>query len=225
MTGQRQILLSTDPVPRTSIKLLSLLAHVLGLTLILVMRHSTGPRIILETYVPEPTVPRSAGLVFSHARTNVAPPRAALLHTPKSLRMKPFPMTPPLESAQATESTSLGILRGHAKQATARLLADFKASQISGFSPESYQFPVQISGVLPTILASDLPPRFEQYLTVEVTIDIDGHVANAEVVSGEAMPNIEQRLLSAIREFKYIPAKREGSPIPFQVDLIVHIPS
>lgn len=104
-------------------------------------------------------------------------------------------------------------------------MADFKFSQIYGFSPEDYRFPVQISGVLPIILASDLPPRFEQYLTVEVTIDIDGHVANAEVVSGKTIAPVEQRLLSAIREFKYIPAKRNGAPIASQVDIIVHIPS
>lgn len=220
MIGQRQILLSTDPVPRTAIKLLSLLGHVLGLTLIVVMRHSEGPKIVRNVYVLEQTIPHSPGLVFSPARSKMALSRTALLHTPKKSRMKRA-----LESTQAGKSTSLGILRGRAKQATARLMADFKSSQIYGLSPESYQFPVQISGVLPTILASDLPPRFEQYLTVEVTIDIDGHVANAEVVSGEAMPNIEQRLLSAIREFKYIPAKREGSAIPSQVDIIVHIPS
>jgi hypothetical protein len=104
-------------------------------------------------------------------------------------------------------------------------MADFRFSQLYGFSPEDYRFPVQTSGALPTILAADLPPRFEQYLTMEVTIDIDGHVADARIVSGEAMPKIEERILSAIREFKYIPAKRDGSPIPSQVNIIVHIPS
>jgi TonB family protein len=104
-------------------------------------------------------------------------------------------------------------------------MADFKFSQTYGFSPEDYRFPVLTSGVLPTILASELPSRFEQYLTVEVTIDIDGRVADARLVSGEAMPTIEQRVLAAIREFKYIPAKRGGSPIPSQVDIVVHIPS
>ena len=220
MIGHRQILLSTDPVPRTSIKLLSLLGHVVVLALILAMRHSAGPQIVPKIYVVEQTIPRSAPLIFSPATTNPAPARAAVLHTPRKARVKP-----PLESAQAGESTSLGTLRGRAQQATARLMADFKFSQIYGFSPEDYQFPVRTSGVLPIILASELPPRFEQYLTVEVTIDIDGHVANAEVVSGKAIPTIEQRVLAAIREFKYIPAKRHGSPIPSQVDIVVHIPS
>lgn len=220
MTGQRQILLSTDPVPRTSIKLMSLLGHVVGLTLIVAMRHSAGPQIVPNVYVAEQTIPRLAPLLFSPARTKPALPHAALLRTPRIARVKR-----PLESTQAGESTALGILRGRAKQATTRLMADFKFSQIYGFSPEDYRFPVQISGVLPIILASDLPPRFEQYLTVEVTIDIDGHVANAEVVSGKAIAPVEQRLLSAIREFKYIPAKRNGAPIPSQVDIIVHIPS
>ena len=220
MIGHRQILLSTDPVPSTSIKLLSLLGHVLGLTLIVAMRHSAGPQIVPNIYVSEQIIPRSAPLVLSPATMKPALPRAAVVHTRRKARVKP-----PVESTQAGDSTALGILRGRAKQGSARLVADFRFSQIYGFSPEDYRFPVQTSGVLPTILASELPPRFEQYLTVEVTIDIDGHVASAEVVSGEAMAPVEQRLLSAIREFKYIPAKRNGAPIPSQVDIIVHIPS
>jgi len=94
-----------------------------------------------------------------------------------------------------------------------------------GFSPGNYQLAVQISGVVPVISAAELPPRFEQYLIVEVTIDIDGRVADARFVNGMATPKIGETLLSAVREFKYIPAKRDGSPIPCQVDLVIHIPS
>lgn len=222
MTYQRQILLSTDPVPRTSIKLLSLLGHVVALALIVAIRHAAGPQMVIvpAQYVTVQTIPRSDHVVFSPSRAKPALPRATLLRIPKSARMKR-----PSEPILGGDSTSLETLRGRAGQATARLMADFKFSQIYGFSPEDYRFPVLTSGVLPTILASELPSRFEQYLTVEVTIDIDGHVADARLVSGEAMPKIEQRVLAAIREFKYIPAKRGGSPIPSQVDIVVHIPS
>jgi TonB family protein len=79
--------------------------------------------------------------------------------------------------------------------------------------------------MLPVISADELPPRFEQYITVEVTIDVDGRVADARIVGGEAPPAVQQRLLSAVREFKYTPARRDGTPIPSQLDLVVHIPS
>jgi hypothetical protein len=44
-------------------------------------------------------------------------------------------------------------------------------------------------------------------------------------VAGMVTPTIEQTLLSAIREFKYSPAKRDGVPIPSQRDIVIHIPS
>ena len=104
-------------------------------------------------------------------------------------------------------------------------MADIKFRQMYGFSPGNYQLAVHTSGDIPAIPATDLPPRFEQYLIVEVTIDTDGRVADARLVTGEATPKIEQTLISAIREFKYIPAKHDGSPIPSQVDIVIHIPS
>jgi TonB family protein len=60
---------------------------------------------------------------------------------------------------------------------------------------------------------------------VEVTIDVDGRVAEARVTTGMVAPTIEQTLLAAIREFKYTPAKRDGTPIPSQLDIVVHIPT
>lgn len=75
------------------------------------------------------------------------------------------------------------------------------------------------------ISPNEVPPRFEQIVTVEVTIDASGEVADARVVAGLVVPTIEQKLLSAIRQFKYKPATRDGSPIPSQMDIVVHIPS
>lgn len=123
------------------------------------------------------------------------------------------------------DAAGVEIIRAHAKQATAGLMMGIKQRLTFGFSAINYQLAVQTSGVIPTISADDLPPRFEQYLIVEVTIDIDGRVADARLTSGMANPKIEKTLLSAIRGFKYIPAKRDGTPIPCQVDLVIHIPS
>lgn len=220
MTGQRQILLSTDPVPRTSITLLSFLGHALVVALILVLRHLTGPQIMPEKYVMVQTISASAHLAYSPANAKPTLPRTSLLHMPRRTRAK----RPPT-SVGAGDSEGLQALRGRAKQATAGLMADFKFRHMYGFSTGDYQLAIQTAGVIPTIPASDLPPRFEQLLIVEVTIDTDGHVADARLVTGEATQKIQQTLISAIREFKYIPAKHNGSPIPSQLDLVIHIPS
>jgi TonB family protein len=123
------------------------------------------------------------------------------------------------------QGTALETLRTHAAQATAGLMLGMKQRLIYGFSTNHYDLAVQTVGEIPKISADDLPPRFEQYLIVEVTIDTDGRVADARFTTGMATAKIEQTLLSAIREFKYIPAKRDGTPIPCQIDLVIHIPS
>jgi len=97
---------------------------------------------------------------------------------------------------------------------------------IYGFYPDhNYQLAVQTSGIIPPVSAAEVPPHFEQYVIVEVTIDTEGRVAEARVVSGVTTPAIEQKLLSAIHEFTYRPAKRDGIPIASQRDIVIHIPT
>jgi hypothetical protein len=80
-----------------------------------------------------------------------------------------------------------------------------KFRQIYGFSPtHDYELAFRTAGEVPTIPAADLPPRFEQYVTVEITIDVDGRVADERIVAGLVDPAIEQKLLLTIREFRYI---------------------
>jgi TonB family protein len=98
--------------------------------------------------------------------------------------------------------------------------------QIYGFNPShDYRLPVQTAGEVPSVSANEVPPRFEQYLVVEVTIDVDGSVAEARIVTGMVDLTIERRLLSAIHEFKYKPATRDGLAIPSQLDIVIHIPT
>jgi TonB-like protein len=217
---ERQILLSTEPVPRTSIVLLSVLAHVVALALIIVFRHATGAHVVPEKLTAVEIPAGGPHVAFNPRQPKSTLPRASAFHLPRRIKLKH--LTNP---GNTGDSPGLQALRGRAKQSTVGLMNDFKFRQMYGFSPGNYQLAVQISGVVPVISAAELPPRFEQYLIVEVTIDIDGRVADARFVNGMATPKIEETLLSAVREFKYIPAKRDGSPIPCQVDLVIHIPS
>ncbi len=159
-------------------------------------------------------------VAFNPRQPKSIPPRASAFHLRPKIKLKHL-----TDPGDAGDSPGLQALRGRAKQSTVGLMNDFRFRQMYGFSPGNYQLAVQISGVVPVISAAELPSRFEQYLIVEVTIDIDGRVADARFVNGMATPKIEETLLSAVREFKYIPAKRDGSPIPCQVDLVIHIPS
>lgn len=221
MPEQRQILLSRDRVPRTSCVLLSVFAHLVLLVLIFLFWHTTPVHIAPEKYE---TVQRISGAIYLPA--NPAKSQAALRYAnPARVRRNRQQARPP-ETGAATEGTALETLRQQAKQATAALVMDFKFRQIYGFSANhKYQLAVQTAGKLPLILATDLPPKFEQYVTVEVTIDSDGRVAEARVVSGIVSSTVQETLLSAIRDFRYNPATRDGYPIPSQLDIVIHVPS
>lgn len=88
-----------------------------------------------------------------------------------------------------------------------------------------YELAVLVSGDLPFISADELPPHFQSYVTVEVTIDADGLPQHVHTVAGVVTRAIEEKLLSAIRQFRYIPATRDGLPIPSQRDIVIHIPT
>jgi outer membrane biosynthesis protein TonB len=216
MLNQHQIFVPSDPVPRVSFFSLSVLAHLVVLA-ILVFRHTTAAHIVPTKYEAVQTVSGAAQVASAPPKGT---PRPSPFHQPRT-KKKARAQNPAVEG----DAAGVEIIRAHAKQATAGLMMGIKQRLTYGFSTINYQLAVQTSGVIPTISADELPPRFEQYLIVEVTINIDGRVADARLTSGLATPKIEQTLLSAIREFKYIPAKRDGSPIPCQIDLVIHIPS
>jgi TonB family protein len=218
MLNQDQIFVPREPVPRVSFFSLSVLAHFVVLA-VLVLRHATAPQIVPTKYQMVQAVSGTDQVTYNPP-PKAAPPHASPFHVPRS-KQKPRVQ----EQDVSGTGTALETLRAHAKAATAGLMVGIKQRLIYGFSTNDYKLAIQTSGAIPVISANDLPPRFEQYLIVEVTIDTDGRVADARLTAGMATPKIEQTLLSAIREFKYIPAKRDGTPIPCQIDLVIHIPS
>jgi TonB family protein len=218
MLNQDQIFVPRDPVPRVSFFSLSVFAHFLVLA-VLVLRHATAPQIVPTKYQMVQAVSGTDQVTYNPP-PKASPPRFSPFHVPRS-KQKPRVQ----EQDVSGTGTALETLRAHAKAATAGLMVGIKQRLIYGFSTNDYKLAIQTSGAIPVISANDLPPRFEQYLIVEVTIDTDGRVADARLTAGMATPKIEQTLLSAIREFKYIPAKRDGTPIPCQIDLVIHIPS
>jgi TonB family protein len=219
MPDQRQILLSSDPAPRPSVIFLSSCAHLVAVVLIVVFRHAAGPQIVPAKYETVQIISGTVNLSFNSAGARAGRPHASPFRLHRSKRPARVP------AGNAAEGAALQVLHEHAKQATSGMVASFRMRGFYGFSTEHYELAIQTAGKLPVISAAELPLHFEQYVTVEVTIDVDGRVAEARIVGGEAPPAVEQRLLAAVREFKYSPAKRDGTPIPSQVDIVVHIPS
>ncbi|HET9840115.1 MAG TPA: TonB family protein [Candidatus Angelobacter sp.] len=143
--------------------------------------------------------------------------------------------TPPKKSKKSggrirpsDQESALGVaaIRERARRETIGLVQNFKFRTTYGFSPNpKYELPVQTGGQYPVVTVEELPPRFEQYLIVEITIDSDGKVIDARLVAGETDTRIVSKVLAAVRQFKYRPATKEGIPIPSQTDLVIHIPT
>jgi TonB family protein len=207
-------------VPDARVLLSSFIAHGLALVLItwLVVSQRSGPVIIF---------PNRQELAKGNPRAVYLPPSAnrPRLTVAQKTSTRRVKKAVPAEPESAGDNLTGERLRQRARLETQSLIQSFKFRTIYGFSPFSYQLAYQISGQMPTISADQLPPRFEQYVTVEVTIDAQGRVADARVVAGVVDQTIAQTLLSAIREFKYRPATREGIPVPSQCDIVIHIPT
>jgi TonB family protein len=220
MLTERHILLLFDPAPRRPVILFSFFSHLVALVLVVIVwRNTAKVHIVHVEYKIVQTISGQKPVAYNSAETK---PRQSpsLLHLRKSTRPARA-----VETESMTHGISLQGLRERAKQATAGLMTDIKQRQLYGFSTSDYKLAIRTAGEIPPIPADDLPPRFEQYVMVDITIDVDGRVAEAQIVGGLVPPKIQQTLLSAIREFKYSPATRNGTPIPSQLEIVVHVPS
>jgi TonB family protein len=211
-----------ETVPGARMLFASVVAHglALGLLNLLVVFERSAPVVVFPGRLQAARrVPAAA------VSLPVPPKRASLQLAPKQARRVARKKLE-LGTASTAEGEAVEALRARAKQETTALIQNFKFRMIYGFSPgPKYQLPLQTSGEIPKISPQQLPPRFEQYVIVEVTIDAEGHVADARITAGEVEPAIRQTLLAAIREFKYRPATREGIPVPSQCDIVIHIPT
>jgi outer membrane biosynthesis protein TonB len=191
------------------------------LALTVIFWHAEKVHIVPQKYTTVQELSGPAHLSFNSTNSKPTKPHASPFHVHRSTRQPRVP-----QPGTAAGVASAQTLLEHAKQGTAAIMLSLKFRQVYGFSPtHDYQLAFRTAGEMPSISAADLPPRFEQYVIVEVTIDVDGRVADERIVAGMVEPPIAQKLLSAIREFKYSPAKRDGVPIPSQLDIVIHIPS
>jgi TonB family protein len=134
---------------------------------------------------------------------------------------------PARASKQSSVANGAGEALGkEAQRQTAALMQSLKFRQIYGFFPGSdYRLPIRRSGEFPPIRREQFPNQVQQFVVVDITIDNQGTVADARIVAGIVDPAIQRILLSAAHDFKYVPAKRDGRPIPSQLELVVFVPS
>jgi hypothetical protein len=211
----RQVFVSTDPVPNRPVAVLSVLAHLVVLAGIVVLVQMPRSRVVEQKYIVT-NISGAPQLSFSPAIAKGSSGRLGAPRVHRTPRMEFVPVG-------TTEGNASKTVLERARKASAAMVSDLK--QPYGFSLGAYELPAWVSGDLPSISAAEFPSQIEQFIIVEITIDVDGSVVQAKLVTGSLTPSVEHRLLSAILGFKYKPASRGGTPIPSQLDLVVHVPS
>jgi TonB family protein len=76
----------------------------------------------------------------------------------------------------------------------------------------------------PAILPWQIPSGVEGNVIVEVTIDVQGNVVDTKVLKGLGY-GIEEKVIAALRGWRFRPAMMDGRPIPSQQDVYFHFPS
>jgi len=179
-------------------------------------------------------VQRTRPVVLPQAKSETAQMIPARVVAPKaagglsvaSAQKKPKRSSGRLRPSNQESPLGVAAVRERARRETIGIVQNFKFRTTYGFSPDpKYELPVQTSGEYPRVAADELPPRFEQYLIVEITIDSDGRVIDARITAGQVDSKIASKVLAAVRQFKYRPATRSGIPIPSQTDLVIHVPT
>lgn len=211
------MLIEWQRVPRKSAIGWAVLAHAFLLFLLLPAREKGAVHLVPLQLESVEVVSARSPLVYRSKTAGVQATRTPPIHQKTR--------APAIPSASDAQTAALNALREQAGKGAKALTRALWFRQIYGFYPgHDYQIAFRTSGEA-HISADELPPHFEQFVVVEITIDKDGHVADARRVSGLVPPAIEQKLLSEVREFKYHPATRDGLPVPTQLDVVIHVPS
>src|SRR5262245_49851745 len=101
MADERQILLPSSPVPRRSVLLLSVFAHLVVLVLIAVPWRSSRVYIVPEKFQTAQRIAEPADLSFNPIQPRTPQPHASPLHVPRKTKQAPAPQSgTPEEGAQ-----------------------------------------------------------------------------------------------------------------------------
>jgi len=208
-------------MPRPYALAISVFIHFAALAAIMLLRHTGQIRIQPVTEGVARIIRIDAGPAYLPLKANHSHSQGPQVHIrrqqvlSRQLRLT-IPDAPKYEGSDA-------VLQEEATRWTSAITRSLNFHGV--YLNHVYQLAVLLSGDLPVISQEELPPHFQSYVIVEVTIDVEGHPAHVRTVAGIVTPAIEAKLLSAIRAFRYIPAKRDGLPIPSQRDIVIHIPS
>ncbi len=157
------------------------------------------------TFLPNPKGNGSSAR--AHSRLAWKPPA----------KSKPQP-APEVEIAKEEEEAAASAESSHAS-----LAGSPYGSVFSGpLSGEEVRPALRIAGSEPVVPASELA-GLEGNVIVEITIDERGNIVAKALVQSLA-PHIDNKVLAALEDWRFLPATRDGVAIPSKEDVYYHFP-
>jgi len=204
-------------LPRRQVALLcsSLVAHFLFLGWIL---HSPPPIFIAPQEITKGDGGASLSRIYFGGQSGVPQAHPASNPFARQANIRPLHQLPPL---------SAKMQKGNA---TAASLAPEAAAAGSPFGSLSYGSlsPFEVRPALPTvsfdpIIRPELLNAMVGDVIIEITIDSVGNITDMKVLHS-FNPAVDQMVLSALEKWHFLPATRNGVPIPSKQDVHYHFP-
>ncbi|MGO9124974.1 MAG: energy transducer TonB [Terriglobales bacterium] len=195
----------------------SVAAHLLLLAWVL---HSPAPIFVSPSSVMQGD--RGAGLRYLYfpGRPEVSqqPPQQARLTWNRSPKTAKAPHKPPPVSKVESDTEIIAALAPNERPAGSPYGSLYYGKAIG---PE-------VRPALPIVardpaIGSDVSNGIAGDVVVEVTIDEQGKIIELKLVQSLAQP-IDQLVLAAVAQWQFLPATRNGTPIPSKQDVYYHFP-
>jgi TonB family protein len=204
-------------VPKRQAALLSssLIAHFLFLGWIL---HSPAPIFVAPSLVTTGEAGSSLTRIYFGGQTGITQAHPARHVFLRHAKPRPINQLPPL---------SAKMQRGNA---TASSLAPAGAAAGSPYGSLSYgpRAGFEVRPALPVVsfdpvVRPDLLNGMTGDVIVEITIDSVGNIVEMKVLQSLGSA-VDQKVLAALEKWHFIPATRDGAPIPSKQDVHYHFP-
>jgi TonB family protein len=193
----------------------SLIAHFLFLGWIL---HSPAPIFVAPSLVTKGEAGSSLTRIYFGGQTGITQARPAPLVFSRQAKPRPLKQLPPL---------SAKMQKGNA---TGSSFAADAAAAGSPYGSLSYgpRVGFEVRPALPVVsfdpvVQPDLLNGVTGDVIVEITIDSVGNIVDMKVLQSLGSA-VDQKVLAALEKWHFIPATRDGVPIPSKQDVHYHFP-
>ena len=193
----------------------SVAAHLCFLAWLL---HSPAPIFVAPQYVVKGSGGKSVTQIYLGGKTGVTQPKPAPVALPRLARVeKRFGLAPPPPKKQEGNEE---LAKNHS--------ADAPGGSPYGSLSYGQLLGLEVRPALPIVsfdpaVDPDMLEGMMGDVVVEVTIDSEGKITEMKLLQS-FRPEIDQIVLSAIQRWHFLPATKNGSPIPSKQDIHYHFP-